>query len=377
MALVILLTTIAKALTPALSEGGGGVFMMLSAFEPPHYGLIYLSAVAVWRLASLPSYSWATLSLLLWALWATWEINSLFGGTVIGFSLLFIFFFVEANLIIPGLQSASFRLFGQRPVVVPPIEALLSAVSGRCQRDYAIAFVTFSAVALCLFLDSDATLERQHGLGICAWSMLIIMLLGESRSVQMQVAIAIMFATIGEHFASVYMQGYIYRFENVPLYVPPGHGMVYLTAVALARSDLFIRYQKEITNFVLISGGLWSVWGMTFASQGDAVGAGLFVIFVIYLFVGRSPLVYLAAFFITTWLELIGTYYGTWRWVPIDPVLSWSQGNPPCGVAAWYGMVDSVALAGAPILLREFGKVRVRIAAWRLKEQALLAEQDI
>ena len=29
-----------------------------------------------------------------------------------------------------------------------------------------------------------------------------------------------------------------YRFDNVPAYVPPGHGMVYLTAVVLARSAL-------------------------------------------------------------------------------------------------------------------------------------------
>jgi hypothetical protein len=55
----------------------------------------------------------------------------------------------------------------------------------------------------------------------------------------MQVVIAVAFATAGEHFASIYMEGYTYRFGNVPLYVPPGHGMVYLTAVALARSRLF------------------------------------------------------------------------------------------------------------------------------------------
>ena len=42
-----------------------------------------------------------------------------------------------------------------------------------------------------------------------------------------------------------------------------------------------------------------------YPSQGDAVGALLFVVFLGYLFKGRSPMVYLAAFFITTWLELL------------------------------------------------------------------------
>ena len=63
-------------------------------------------------------------------------------------------------------------------------------------------------------------------------------------------------------------------------------------------------------------------------------------------------MVYLAAFFITTWLELIGTAVGTWRWAPIDPVLHLPQGNPPSGVAAWYCLVDAVAIGGAPIVFK-------------------------
>ena len=214
-------------------------------------------------------------------------------------------------------------------------------------RDYFIAAFTFFCVAICLLVDADASIAKQNALGVCGWVFLIGLLLGESKFVRMQVMIAICFATIGEHFASVYMQGYIYRFENVPAYVPPGHGMVYLTAVALARSGFFQQYARAIAQFVLLVCGVWSLWGISFAEQGDVVGALLFFVFIICLFHGRSPLVYLAAFFITTWLELIGTAAGTWRWVAVDPVLSLPQGNPPSGVAAWYCMVDAVALGGA------------------------------
>lgn len=63
-------------------------------------------------------------------------------------------------------------------------------------------------------------------------------------------------------------------------------------------------------------------------------------------------MVYLAAFFITTWLELIGTAAGTWKWAAIDPVLGLPQGNPPSGVAAWYCLVDAVAIGGAPPFLK-------------------------
>jgi hypothetical protein len=223
------------------------------------------------------------------------------------------------------------------------------------KRDYFIAAFTFFCVAICLISDANADIEKQNALGVSGWVFLIGLLLGENREVRMQVVIAVIFATIGEHFASPFMGGYTYRFGNVPAYVPPGHGMVYLTAVALARSGLFLRHAREITALVIVVCGLWSLWGISgLAQRGDAVGALLFCVFLVYLFKGRSPMVYLAAFFITTWLELIGTAVGTWKWAVIDPVLGLPQGNPPSGVAAWYCLVDAVAIGGAPYVLSGF-----------------------
>ncbi|MBL79040.1 MAG: hypothetical protein CMH70_03225 [Nitrosomonadaceae bacterium] len=221
------------------------------------------------------------------------------------------------------------------------------------KRDYLIAVFTFICVAISLNVDANASLEMQNFMGIIAWIFLVGLLVGENKDVRTQVIIAVAFATIGEHFASIYMGGYIYRFENVPAYVPPGHGMVYLTAIALSRSGLFLKNSRKIATFVVIVCGIWTAWGISgIPEQGDAVGAILFCVFLIYLFKGRSPLVYLAAFFITTWLELIGTAAGTWRWVELEPIFGLPQGNPPSGVAAWYCLVDAVAISGAPILLK-------------------------
>lgn len=220
------------------------------------------------------------------------------------------------------------------------------------KRDYFIAAFTFFCVAVSLVIDAHGTLLLQNVLGVIAWIFLVALLRGENREIRMQVVIAVAFATAGEHFASIYMGGYTYRFENVPLYVPPGHGMVYLTAVALARSGFFLKHARKIAAFVVIVCGIWSFWGVSgIPEQGDQVGAILFCVFLIYLFKGRSPMVYLAAFFITTWLELIGTAAGTWQWAKLEPIFNLSQGNPPSGVAAWYCLVDAVAIGGAPIVL--------------------------
>ena len=238
----------------------------------------------------------------------------------------------------------------------------VGAVYAHRRRDYFIAGFTFFSVAVCLLSDAAATIEKQNALGVCAWVFLVGLLLGENTEIRLQVLIAVAFATIGEHFASPFMGGYTYRFHNVPAYVPPGHGMVYLTAVALARSGLFQTHARVIAGFVVLICGAWSFWGISgLSEQGDAVGALLFVVFLIYLFKGRSPMVYLAAFFITTWLELIGTAVGTWKWAAIDPVLKLPQGNPPSGVAAWYCLVDAVALGGAPKILAALKNIRERL----------------
>ena len=228
------------------------------------------------------------------------------------------------------------------------------------QRDYFIAAFTFISVAGCLISDGSGSQQWQYALGVFAWFFLFCLLMGETVSVRMQVIVAVAFATVGENFASPYLGGYIYRFENVPAYVPPGHGMVYLTALALSRSGLFLRYARELAIFVLIVCGLWSLWGLLLAERLDQSGALLYIVFVAFLFKGQSPLLYLAAFFITTWLEIIGTVSGTWQWAPTDPVLHWSQGNPPSGVAAMYCLVDAVAINGAPGALKLMAKLTHR-----------------
>lgn len=216
------------------------------------------------------------------------------------------------------------------------------------KRDYFIAGFTFVTTAICLITDSFAPLEFQYLLGGFGWTFLIAFLWGECKYVRVQVLVAVAFATVGEHFASLFMKGYIYRFENVPFYVPAGHGLVYLTAVALGRSGLFQRHARSLALFVVILCGAWALWGVSgMAGRKDEIGAILYIVFLIYLFKGRSPMVYLAAFFITSWLEWVGTTAGTWAWAEIDPASGLTQGNPPSGVAAWYCLVDAVALSGS------------------------------
>ena len=224
----------------------------------------------------------------------------------------------------------------------------LTRTCERIPREYVAAVLTFFFVPICFYLDGGSDMVFQNTLGTGAWLCLFVLLAGEDEQVRAQVCVAIAFATVGEYFASVYMGGYVYRLNTVPAFVPPGHGLVYLTAVVLARSETFVLNQRSISAGVLLVGSVWAVWGLAFAQRQDIVGFLLFLAFVLCLFKGPSPRLYLAAFFITSWLELVGTYLGTWNWVVIDPASGLAQGNPPSGVAAWYCLVDAVAIGGAP-----------------------------
>jgi len=235
------------------------------------------------------------------------------------------------------------------------------------KRDYQIVAFTFTCTAICLTLDGFAPQYLQWVLAFFGYIFLAGLLSRESKLVRMQVVVALLFATVGEIFASPYMEGYIYRFGSVPPYVPAGHGMVYLTAIILARSGFFLRYARQISFFVVLSCGLWSAWGLSpYAERSDQIGAVLFVVYLLYLFKGRAPMVYLGAFFITTWLELVGTGAGTWAWAIVDPASGLTQGNPPSGVAAWYCLVDAVAMAGAQPALNLFENIKKRV--WRIKQ---------
>ena len=69
-----------------------------------------------------------------------------------------------------------------------------------------------------------------------------------------------------------------------------------------------------------------------------------------FLFRARQPMVFVGAFVVVTYLELLGTHLGAWTWQVKDPIAHLvSMGNPPSGAAGGYGFFDAAALALAPL----------------------------
>ena len=225
-------------------------------------------------------------------------------------------------------------------------------------RDAVIVAVAVGWIALGLAFEQTGGIGLQRAIGAATWIVLFGLLRGESTGVRSQVIALVAVATFAECVASLVLGLYIYRLDNIPAFVPPGHGVVYLAAVALGRRIRAHREVRRAALAALMLGGLWVLWSMTLSARPDAIGAVLFVLFAGYIVAGRAPELYTAAFFLTGCLEILGTALGNWTWAPTTPLVLASMGNPPSGVAGAYCLLDAAALLTAPAASRLLSRLR-------------------
>src|SRR5690242_20196728 len=138
------------------------------------------------------------------------------------------------------------------------------------RRDLLVFAAVACWIAAILAADHVASIWEQRGLGLITWLVLLALLRGESRQVRAQVAVVVVYATCIEYLASPLLGVYTYRLHNVPAFVPPGHGMVYLGALALGRSWLFTAFRRPVVYGTLAVGGAWAAWGLLLAPRNDA-----------------------------------------------------------------------------------------------------------
>jgi hypothetical protein len=224
-------------------------------------------------------------------------------------------------------------------------------------RDLSIAAVVLTWIGAILLVDAVPAgqgheLARQLVLAVLTWLVLAALLRRESLLVRVQTLLVVLLATMVEYTFSPLLEAYTYRIGTVPGFVPPGHGLVYLAALALGRSRLLREHSRAAVWSVLLVGGAWAGYGLVFAERTDVLGAFWFCCLLGFLAWGRARLLYVGAFVVVSYLEIVGTALGTWSWQPTDPVLQLiGQGNPPSGAAGGYGWFDLYAGLLAPVLI--------------------------
>ena len=192
-------------------------------------------------------------------------------------------------------------------------------------------------------------MTEQRLLGVGTWALLLLLLWREPVRTRAQVAVVVAFATLVEYCFAGWLGVYVYRLHDVPWFVPPGHGLVYLGALAIGRSYVVRRHGRWLVPATLGLAGAYATWGLFLSGRTDVLGAFWFGCLALFLLRGKNPLVFVGAFFVVTYLELLGTGLGTWTWQVRDPILGVvAMGNPPSGAAGGYGFFDAAALWLAP-----------------------------
>lgn len=201
---------------------------------------------------------------------------------------------------------------------------------------------------LLLYADAQAgTMAQQHLLGLLTFALLFAATRFSSREERRQVWLLVVIATGVELVLSVGLGLYSYRWDNVPLFVPPGHGLIFLFALRAARTPLVQGARRVVVGSALVAGCLWVAAGLTVIPLlgGRLDVFGLFVLPMFVWFLRRPPAAMCAAaFFVISELELIGTALGNWTWAETTPVMHLPAGNPPAVVAAGYCVIEIAAL---------------------------------
>jgi len=203
-------------------------------------------------------------------------------------------------------------------------------------------------LAALLAVDTQVDLHGQLVLGALTWIALLVAARPLPNERRLQVAVVICAATVAELTGSIIWGVYTYRLHNLPTFVPPAHGLVFIAGVSLS---LALRaYARPLVLVAAAIATAWGIAGLTVLPRTDAAGALGIPLLLAFLWRSPSRTAYAGVFLVVAGLELYGTAIGTWRWAEQLPGLGIPDGNPPSGVASGYVWFDVMALLLAPRL---------------------------
>jgi hypothetical protein len=145
-------------------------------------------------------------------------------------------------------------------------------------------------------------------------------------------------AGFGEVILSLVWGIYDYQFQNVPLFVPPGHALLMTLGLLASR---YVNTRAAWTIAALASA--WAVYA--WVAGFDRFGVVLHGVFIICMFAGRAKSLYATMYVLALTMELYGTALGNWSWRATAPWLELSAANPPFSAGAFYALLDLLVLA--------------------------------
>ena len=190
-----------------------------------------------------------------------------------------------------------------------------------------------ATIVIGLFLDAQGGLWVQPVVNVVACAMFAGLLAASERHDRIAYLLCLMLATAGEVFLALVWGVYDYRLGNLPLFVPPGHVLLY--ALGRWTADRIPFTASGLACIVVLAlAAILASWGI------DQLSAPLAILFVLCMRFGPAPRLYAVMFVLALAMELLGTGLGNWTWREQVPWFGWSPLNPPFAAGAFYCALD-------------------------------------
>ena len=230
-----------------------------------------------------------------------------------------------------------------RGVRLPCPSAQPATRASRATVLFVAGFMAYWPIALACDA-AGGGLGAQAVIGALTWLLLAVAIWHAPAGLRTPALAMVVVATAFECLGSLIWCAYRYRYHNLPLYVPPGHGLFYLAALRLSLLPTLRRHGHAIVAAIVLASAGWVLHGLLVGPRADVVGALCWLLLVCFLRRGRDALLFAVTFGLTMVLEFYGTAVGTWHWAAVFPHTGLPAGNPPSAIGAGYCVLDALAM---------------------------------
>jgi hypothetical protein len=172
---------------------------------------------------------------------------------------------------------------------------------------------------------------------VAAWLVLALLWRRSAREDRPALALCLAYATAGEMFLSLAWGLYDYRLGNIPLFVPPGHVLLFWLGMRIAAR------LPERSEWLVPLVSLPVVAFLAYTGR-DTLGPLLFAMFVACMAIERGRRLYATMFALSLVMEVYGTWLGNWTWRAEVPWLGLATTNPPLAAGAFYCALDLLVI---------------------------------
>jgi hypothetical protein len=197
-----------------------------------------------------------------------------------------------------------------------------------------------ATIAAGLLLDQHWARHGQLVVSAIAWMVFAALWMRSPRARRPALMACLLFATVGEVFLSLVWGLYEYRLGNIPMFVPPGHVLLFFLGTRIAE-----RLPERAEWAIALAAA--PVVALLAWSGRDTMGPLLYALFFACLWLSPSRRLYATMFVLSLAMELYGTWVGNWAWSARVPWLGLSADNPPLAAGAFYCVLDLLVVSVA------------------------------